>query len=249
MNIKQNRKNMRVDGRKPGEIRQIKITRRYISHAEGSVFIEVGNTRVVCTATVEEKIPPFLKGRGSGWITAEYDMLPRSAPQRIIRPQVTGKISGRFHEIQRLIGRSLRAVIDLEKIGERTIWIDCDVIEADGGTRTAAINGSFIALYDCFNSMIDNKVLEAMPIKSFLGAISVGMIDNELMVDLCFSEDSAAQVDMNVVMDSQGNFIEIQSSAEGRTFSNQEFNGMLELSVNAINQIIDLEKKVFLEKK
>ena len=249
MDIKQEAPKFRADGRKPEEIRQIKITRKYISHAEGSVFIEMGKTRLVCTATIEEKVPPFLKGKGSGWITAEYDMLPRSAPQRIIRPQVAGKISGRFHEIQRLIGRSLRAVIDLGKLGERTVWIDCDVIEADGGTRTAAINGSFIALYDCFNYMISNKLLDAMPIKSFLGAISVGMIDNELMVDLCFSEDSAAQVDMNVVMDSQENFIEIQSSAEGRTFSRKEFDGMLELSAQAIKEIIDLEKKVFLEKK
>ncbi len=249
MSINKDGQNLRSDGRRPDQMRQIKITRKYISHAEGSVFIEIGNTRVVCTATVEDKVPPFLKGKGSGWITAEYDMLPRSAPQRIVRPQVTGKISGRFHEIQRLIGRSLRAVIDLEKIGERTIWIDCDVIEADGGTRTAAINGSFIALYDCFNSMISNKAIEAMPIKSFLGAVSVGMINNELMVDLCFSEDSAAQVDMNVVMDSQGNFIEIQSSAEGKTFSRQEFDGMLELSVKAIKEIIEIEKKAFLEKK
>jgi ribonuclease PH len=247
--INSNEQKLRVDGRKPDQMRKIKITRKYISHAEGSVFIEIGNTRVVCTATVEDKVPPFLKGKGSGWITAEYDMLPRSAPQRIVRPQVAGKISGRFHEIQRLIGRSLRAVIDLEKIGERTIWIDCDVIEADGGTRTAAINGSFIALYDCFNSMISNKVIEAMPIKSFLGAVSVGMINNELLVDLCFSEDSAAQVDMNVVMDSQGNFIEIQSSAEGKTFSRQEFDGMLELSEKAIKEIIEIEKKAFLEKK
>lgn len=249
MKINSNEQKLRVDGRKPDQMRKIKITRKYISHAEGSVFIEIGNTRVVCTATVEDKVPPFLKGKGSGWITAEYDMLPRSAPQRIVRPQVAGKISGRFHEIQRLIGRSLRAVIDLEKIGERTIWIDCDVIEADGGTRTAAINGSFIALYDCFNSMISNKVIEAMPIKSFLGAVSVGMINNELLVDLCFSEDSAAQVDMNVVMDSQGNFIEIQSSAEGKTFSRQEFDGMLELSEKAIKEIIEIEKKAFLEKK
>ena len=240
---------LRQDGRKPAELRKIKITRRFISHAEGSVFFEVGNTRVVCTATVEDKVPPFLRGKNSGWITAEYDMIPRSAQQRIIRPQTAGKISGRFHEIQRLIGRSLRAVVDLKKIGERTVWIDCDVIEADGGTRTASINGSFIAMYDCFTSLVSKKVLDAMPITSFLGAVSVGMLDNEVITDMCFSEDSAAQVDMNVVMDSHGNFIEIQSSAEGKTFSRQEFDAMLDGSANAIMEIMDIQKKSFIEKK
>lgn len=240
---------LRQDGRKPGEIRKIKITRRFISHAEGSVFFEMGNTRVVCTATVEDKVPPFLRGKNSGWVTAEYDMIPRSAQQRIIRPQTTGKIGGRFHEIQRLIGRSLRAVVDLKKIGERTLWIDCDVIEADGGTRTASINGSFIAMYDCFSYLVSKKILDAMPITNFLGAISVGMVDNEVLTDLCFSEDSAAQVDMNVVMDSHDNFIEIQSSAEGKTFNRQEFDAMLDSSAAAIKEIMDIQKKSFIEKK
>lgn len=241
-----NSSKLRVDGRKFDQIRPIKITRKYISHAEGSVFIEMGNTRVVCTASIEDKVPPFLKGKGQGWITAEYDMLPRSAPQRILRPQITGKISGRFHEIQRLIGRSLRAVVDLTKIGERTIWIDCDVIEADGGTRTASINGSFIALYDSLKNLVDQKIIEQMPINNFLSAISVGIVQNQVMVDLCFYEDSNAQVDMNVVMDSSGNFIEIQSSGEGSTFSKSQFEEMLNLSVRSLWEIIDLEKKILL---
>jgi ribonuclease PH len=180
----------RIDGRKDDEIREIKITRNYISHTEGSVFIEMGNTRIVCTATVEDKVPKFLAGKGSGWITAEYDMIPGSAPQRIIRPQTLGRINGRTHEIQRLIGRSLRSIADLGKIGERTIWIDCDVIEADGGTRTAAITGSFIALFDCMHSMVDKKIIREMPIESFLAAVSVGMVNGNILVDLCFEEDS-----------------------------------------------------------
>jgi len=237
---------LRADGRKNDQIRPIKIARNYISHAEGSVFIEAGNTRVVCTATVEEKVPPFLKGKGKGWITAEYDMLPRASAQRIIRPQTTGKISGRFHEIQRLIGRALRAVVDLGRTGERTIWIDCDVIEADGGTRTASINGSFIALYDCMRNLVDRKVIDEMPINNFLSAISVGVVGGEVMTDLCFIEDSSAEVDMNVVMDSSGNFIEIQSTAEGATFSKQQFDELINLSIKSLQEIIEIEKKTLL---
>lgn len=241
-----NSSKLRIDGRKNDQIRQIKITRKYISHAEGSVFIEAGNTRVVCTATVDEKVPPFLKGKEQGWITAEYDMIPRSAPQRILRPQVAGRISGRFHEIQRLIGRSLRAVVDMTKLGERTIWIDCDVIEADGGTRTASVNGSFIALYDCLKNMVDRKIIEEMPINNFLSAISVGIVENEIMADLCFYEDSNAQVDMNVVMDSSGNFVEIQASAEKATFNKEQFDEMMDISTKSLWEIIEIEKKVLL---
>ena len=237
---------LRIDGRKSDQLRQIKITRNYISHSEGSVFIEMGKTRVVCTATVEEKVPAFLKNKGMGWVTAEYDMLPRSAPQRIIRPQVAGKISGRFHEIQRLIGRSLRAVIDLKRLGERTIWIDCDVIEADGGTRTAAINGSFIALYDCLRSLVSKRILEELPLNNFLAAVSVGIVNDEIIADLCFHEDSNAQVDMNIVMDSSGNYIEIQAGAEDGTFSREQFNKMIDISVPALNEIIAMEKKLLL---
>jgi ribonuclease PH len=234
----------RIDGRDKDQLREIKITRHYISHVEGSVFIEMGKTRIISTAIVEDKIPKFLTGKGSGWITAEYDMIPGSAPQRIIRPQTTGRINGRTHEIQRLIGRSLRSVVDLKKIGEKTVWIDCDVIEADGGTRTASITGSFIALFDCMRSMIDKKVIGSMPIDNFLAAVSVGIVDGEILVDLNFDEDSKAQVDMNVVMNSKGELIEVQSTAEGKPFSRESFNLMLEKASAAINEIIEIQKKI-----
>jgi len=234
----------RHDGRKNDEIRDIKITRKYISHADGSVFIEMGNTRIVCTATIEEKVPPFLRGKGKGWITAEYDMIPGSTPRRIIRPQASGRINGRTHEIQRLIGRSLRAAVDLDMIGERTIWIDCDVIEADGGTRTASITGSFIALFDSLQGMIENEIINEMPIESFVAAISVGIVDGKILTDLCFTEDSNAEVDMNVVANSKGNLIEVQSTAEGAPFSREQFDQMLEDASSAIEGIIELQKKI-----
>ncbi len=234
----------RIDGRENDQLREIKVTRNYISHLDGSVFIEMGKTRIVSTAIVEEKVPKFLAGKGSGWITAEYDMIPGSTPQRIIRPQTTGKINGRTHEIQRLIGRSLRAVVDLEKIGERTIWIDCDVIEADGGTRTASITGSFIALFDCISSMVNKRIIGSMPIRDFLAAISVGIVDDEILVDLCFDEDSRAQVDMNVVMSSKGELIEVQSTAEKEPFSRENFDIMLEKATGAINKITEIQKNI-----
>jgi ribonuclease PH len=234
----------RIDNRKNDRLREIKVTRNYISHADGSVFIEMGKTRIVCTATVEDKVPRFLAGKGSGWITAEYDMIPGAAPQRIVRAQTTGRINGRTHEIQRLIGRSLRAVVDLNKIGERTVWIDCDVIEADGGTRTASITGSFIALFDCMHSMIEKKIIDTMPIENFLAAVSVGIVDGEILVDLCFEEDSRAQVDMNVVMDSKGELIEVQSTAELSPFSREDFDKMLEKATSAIKEIVEIQKKI-----
>jgi len=234
----------RLGGRKNDEIRDIKITRKYISHSDGSVFIEMGNTRIVCTATFEDKVPQFLRGKKTGWITAEYDMIPGSTHRRVSRPQATGKIKGRTHEIQRLIGRSLRAAVDLDKIGERTIWIDCDVIEADGGTRTASITGSFIALFDCLQGMIDKKLIKEMPIESFVAAISVGIVDGKVMVDLCFNEDSKAEVDMNVVANSKDNLIEVQSTAEGAPFSRKQFDEMLEKAMQAIAGIIELQKKI-----
>lgn len=234
----------RIDGRKKDEIRKIKITRNYISHADGSVFIEMGKTRIVCTATVENKVPKFLAGKGSGWVTAEYDMIPGAAPQRIIRAQTAGRINGRTHEIQRLIGRSLRSVVDLNKIGERTIWIDCDVIEADGGTRTASITGSFVALFDCMHSMIERKIIDIMPVERFLAAVSVGIVDGEILVDLCFKEDSKAQVDMNVVMNSRDELIEVQSTAEVTPFSREDFDKMLEKATIAIKEIIEIQKKI-----
>ncbi len=234
----------RYDGRKNDEVRDIKITRKYISHADGSVFIEMGNTRIVCTATIEEKVPPFLRGKGKGWITAEYDMIPGSTPRRIIRPQASGRINGRTHEIQRLIGRSLRAAVDLDMIGERTIWIDCDVIEADGGTRTASITGSFIALFDSLQGMIENEIINEMPIESFVAAISVGIVDGKILTDLCFIEDSNAEVDMNVVANSKGNLIEVQSTAEGAPFSREQFDQMLGDASSAIEDITELQKKI-----
>ncbi len=234
----------RIDGRKDDEIREIKITRNYISHAEGAVFIEMGNTRIVCTATVEDKTPKFLAGKGSGWITAEYDMIPGSAPQRIIRPQTMGRINGRTHEIQRLIGRSLRSITNLKKIGERTIWIDCDVIEADGGTRTASITGSFIALFDCLHSLVNKKIISEMPIESFLAAVSIGIVEGNILVDLCFEEDSKAQVDMNVVMNSRNELIEVQSTAEITPFSREDFSRMMDKATAAIGEIINIQKKI-----
>jgi len=234
----------RIDGREKDEIRKIKITRNYISHADGSVFIEMGKTRIVCTATVEDKVPRFLAGKGSGWITAEYDMIPGAAPQRIVRAQTTGRIKGRTHEIQRLIGRSLRSVVDLNKIGERTIWIDCDVIEADGGTRTASITGSFIALFDCMHSLIERKIIDIMPVEDFLAAVSVGIVDGEILVDLCFKEDSKAQVDMNIVMNSRSELIEVQATAEVAPFSREDFDKMLEKAAAAIKEIIEIQKKI-----
>ncbi len=234
----------RIDDRENDQLREIKVTRNYISHADGSVFIEMGKTRIVCTAIAEDKVPRFLAGKGSGWITAEYDMIPGSAPQRIIRPQTVGRINGRTHEIQRLIGRSLRAVVDLDKIGERTVWIDCDVIEADGGTRTASITGSFIALFDCMRSMINRGIIDAMPIEDFLAAISVGIVDGNILVDLCFDEDSRAQVDMNVVMSSKGELIEVQSTAETEPFSREDFDKMMGKAAGAIGKITEIQKKI-----
>jgi ribonuclease PH len=234
----------RIDSRENDQLRGIKITRNYISHADGSVFIEMGKTRIVCTAIVEDKVPKFLAGKGSGWITAEYDMIPGSAPQRIIRPQTAGRINGRTHEIQRLIGRALRAVVDLGKIGERTIWIDCDVIEADGGTRTASITGSFIALFDCLHSMVEKKIIAEIPVESFLAAVSVGIVDGDILVDLCFDEDSRAQVDMNVVMNSKDELIEVQSTAEIKPFTREDFDSMLEKATSAIKEIIEIQKNI-----
>lgn len=237
----------RINGRSNDELRQVKVTRNYISHAEGSAFIEVGKTRVICTATVEEKVPPFQRGRGIGWVTAEYDMIPRSAQVRIIRPQTTGKIKGRTHEIQRLIGRSLRGVVDFQKLGERTIWIDCDVIEADGGTRCASITGGYIALFDCCRYLVEQKIITEMPVSDFLAAISVGIVNGEIMADLCFAEDSTAEVDMNVVMNSKGNLIEVQSTAENKAFSREDFNKLLDISMVSIEKLFLIQKKVLLE--
>jgi len=232
----------RIDGRKPYELRKIKIKRNYIEYAEGSVLIEVGKTKLICAASVEDRVPQFLRGQGSGWITAEYSMLPRSTPTRTIRDSTTGRIKGRTHEIQRLIGRSLRAVVELDKLGERTIWIDCDVIQADGGTRTAAITGSYIALHDCLNRLVSKKEIAIVPIIDFVAATSVGLFNTEILLDICFEEDSKAQADMNAVMTSKGEIVEIQITAEDKPLSKDIFQKMLEVAGEGIKKIIEIQR-------
>ena len=232
----------RLDGRDFDELRQVKITRRFLKHAEGSVLIEMGDTKVICSATLEDKVPPFLRNQGTGWITAEYGMVPRSTPERIVRESTRGRLGGRTHEIQRLIGRSLRAVVELEKIGERTLWMDCDVIQADGGTRTAAITGAYIALVDaCFDAKKNGLFVE-MPIKDYLAAVSIGRVDGKTLLDLTYSEDSKAEVDMNIVMTGDGRFVEIQGTAERSPFSKMEMNKFLALAKEGIGKLIRIEK-------
>jgi len=235
---------MRPDGRKNNEMREVKIHRNFIKTAEGSVMIEMGNTRVICTATIEDRVPPFMKDQKRGWITAEYSMLPRATPTRIIRESTTGRISGRTHEIQRLIGRALRSVVDLSYLGERTVWIDCDVMQADGGTRTAAITGSFICLADALGYALRNGLIEKTPIKEYLAAISVGVVNGEPRLDLCYSEDSIAAVDMNVVMTGNGRFVEIQGTAEGTPFSKDTLNSLIKLAEEGINSLIKIQKGI-----
>jgi ribonuclease PH len=229
----------RRDGRKSNQLRPVKITRKFIKSAEGSVLIEMGRTRVICTASIDDTIPPFLRGQGRGWITAEYGMLPRSSQSRIPRESIRGKVKGRTHEIQRMIGRALRAVVDLEAIGERTIIVDCDVIEADGGTRTASITGGFIALYDALRLM----ALEEAALKGSVAAVSVGIVDQRVLLDLDYSEDSRAEVDMNFVMDSGGQYIEIQGTAEGRVFGEKELDRMKRYAKAGVKRLISEQKR------
>lgn len=224
---------MRENNRKNNELRKIKVTNNYIMHPEGSVLIEFGNTKVICNATVEEKVPPFLKVKGSGWITAEYSMLPRATNTRNKRESITGKISGRSMEIQRLIGRALRSCVDLKKLGERTITIDCDVIQADGGTRTASITGGYLALELAVQKLLDNNLLEINPLISKVAAISVGKVGGELMLDLDYSEDCRAEVDMNIVMNNKYEYIEIQGTGEQSTFMYSELLDFLSLANEA----------------
>jgi len=235
---------MRNDGRKPGELRPVKITRNFIKHAEGSVLIEVGDTKVICTATLEESVPPFLRNKGIGWLTAEYAMIPRSSGQRIRRESSTGKVGGRTHEIQRLIGRSLRAVVDMAYLGERTFWIDCDVIQADGGTRTASITGAFIALADAIKDARERRLITVNPIKDYLAAISVGIIDGTPMLDLCYSEDSTAEVDMNVVKTGAGGFVEVQGTAEGEPFSVSQMDELMALAAQGVEGLVGVQKEL-----
>lgn len=235
---------MRPDGRKNNEIRMVKVQRNFIETAEGSVLISMGNTRVICTASIEDKVPLFLKDQKKGWITAEYSMIPRSTQTRTLRESIAGRISGRTHEIQRLIGRALRSVVDLSIIGERTIWIDCDVIQADGGTRTAAITGAFICLSDALKYALRNGLIEKMPLKDYLAAISVGIVNGEPRIDLCYLEDSAAEVDMNIVMTGSGRFVEIQGTAEGLPFSKTSLDNLIKLAEQGINNLISMQKKL-----
>jgi ribonuclease PH len=235
---------MRPDGRKDRDLRDIRVSRNYIETAEGSVLIELGGTRVICTASIEDKVPLFLKDQNKGWITAEYSMLPRSTQTRTIRESAVGRLSGRTHEIQRLIGRSLRSIVDLDLIGPRTFWIDCDVIQADGGTRTAAVTGSFLCLADAITYAINNNLIEKNPLKDYLAAVSVGIVNNTPLLDLCYEEDSIAEVDMNIVMTGSGNFVEIQGTAEGHPFSEDMMIRLLDLARTGIGKLIDLQKKL-----
>lgn len=233
----------RVDGRQPGDLRPIRITRNYTRHAEGSVLIEVGDTKVICTASVEDRPPQFLKGEGKGWVTAEYGMLPRATGVRTPREAARGKVGGRTHEIQRLIGRSLRAVVDLPALGERTIWIDCDVIQADGGTRTASITGAFIAMTDALHKLKEQGVISRMPVTDYIAATSVGRLKGELILDLCYEEDSAAEVDMNVVMTGSGRFVEVQGTGEEASFTRQDMDSMIDLAARGISALISSQKE------
>jgi len=230
----------RQDGRGLDKIRKVKITRDFIKYPEGSCLIELGNTRVICTASVEETVPPFLKGSGTGWVTAEYGMLPRSCATRIKR----NKDSGRTYEIQRLVGRSLRTITDMKQIGERTIWIDCDVIEADGGTRTASITGSFVALVDALAKTKKKGLISKIPIKDYVAATSVGIVNGSLLLDLCYDEDSKAEVDMNVIMTGSGKFIEIQGTAERQPFAKEDMDKMLGLAKIGIDELFSVQRKL-----
>ncbi|MEN2994272.1 MAG: ribonuclease PH [Thermodesulfovibrio sp.] len=235
---------MRPDGRRNDELRAIKIEKNFIKNADGSVLIQLGNTRVICTASIENKVPPFLKDQKKGWLTAEYGMLPRSTPTRMIRESTAGRVGGRTQEIQRLIGRALRAVVDLEKLGERTIWIDCDVIEADGGTRTASITGGYIALVEAIKKAMNLGIITENPIKESIAAISVGIVSGEPRLDLCYAEDSQAEVDMNIVMTESGKFIEIQGTAEIVPFSKEDLTQLLFLAEKGIKEIIKIIKNL-----
>ncbi|MDO8812515.1 MAG: ribonuclease PH [Gallionella sp.] len=233
---------MRPSQRLPHQLREIHITRNYTKHAEGSVLIECGDTKVICTASIEERVPPHKKGSGEGWVTAEYGMLPRSTHERMGREAAKGKQSGRTQEIQRLIGRSLRAVVDLKKLGERTIQIDCDVIQADGGTRTASITGAFVALHDAVSGLLGSGRIKETPLKDFIAAISVGIYQSVPVLDLDYVEDSACDTDMNVVMLGSGNFVEVQGTAEGHAFSRAEMDELLELAKSGIEQLIGMQR-------
>lgn len=234
----------RIDGRSYNELREVKIIRNYLKHPQGSVLIEMGETKVICTAMIDERVPPFIKGTGTGWITAEYSMLPGSTITRKIRESTRGKTEGRSQEIQRLIGRALRSVVSLEDLGERTIWIDCDVIQADGGTRTASITGAFVALADAFYKLYKEGTISHIPMNGFLSAVSVGVINDMPMLDLCYEEDSKAKVDMNVVMTGKGEFVELQGTGEKAPFSSKDLTELISLAQKGNEELIKIQKEV-----
>lgn len=232
---------VRADGRARDELRPVKITRDVNMHAEGSVLMEIGNTKVICTATIEDKVPPFLRGKGEGWITGEYSMLPRATAVRNQRESSRGKVGGRTHEIQRLIGRSLRSVVDLRALGERTIWIDCDVLQADGGTRTASITGAFIALSDALRKIEGNA-----SVKEYLAAVSVGIVQGAPLLDLDYGEDFAAEVDFNVVMTQSGKIVEVQGTAEGRPFTREQMGQLMDLAEKGIAELLEMQRNLLM---
>ena len=235
--------NMRVDNRKPDELRPLTIKRFFTKYAPGSVFVETGDTKVICTATIEENVPPHVKNTGEGWITAEYSLLPSATPVRTSRESARGRLTGRTHEIQRLIGRSMRSIIDLSLLKERTIWIDCDVVQADGGTRTVAITGSYIALMDAVKWMMNNNIIKENPVLNSIAAASVGVVNGIVLLDLCYAEDASAQVDMNIVMTGDGKFIEIQGTGEEYTFDDTQLEEMLKMAKKGILEITEIQKK------
>ena len=233
----------RIDGRNPDELRPVAISTGFQSFAEGSALIEAGKTRVLCAVSIEEKVPPFLRGSGTGWITAEYAMLPRATLTRSARDSEKGRISGRSHEIQRLIGRSLRAVADLASLGERSLLVDCDVLQADGGTRTAAITGAYVALYQALKGLKDMGILSEIPLKSGLAAVSVGIVQRKVLLDLCYEEDCRAEADFNVVMTAKGDFVEVQGTAENRTFSRDSLDMVLSVAESGIRQLLAAQQR------
>jgi ribonuclease PH len=230
--------------RAPGDLRPVTLTPHFLPHAEGSVLIEVGHTKVICTASIEDRVPPFLRGSGKGWVTAEYGMLPRATSTRTTREASQGKVGGRTMEIQRLIGRSMRSVVRLERLGERTIWLDCDVIQADGGTRTAAITGAFVAMVLAFGKLRQTDALTAIPVNDYVAATSVGIVGGMPLLDLAYEEDSKAEVDMNVVKTGDGRFVEIQGTAESEPFDRQALDGLLDLAASGIDRLIAAQRAI-----
>lgn len=232
----------RIDDRSPSQLRPVRLTVDYLDYAEGSVVIEAGKTRVLCAASIEEKVPPFLEGKGQGWVTAEYSMLPRATHTRSSRER-DGRVSGRTQEIQRLIGRSLRAAVDLDKLGPRTITLDCDVLQADGGTRTAAITGAYVALHRACSQLISKGVLSVHPVRTAVAAVSVGVVGGSILLDLCYEEDSRADVDFNVVMTAEHEFIEVQGTGEGGVFSHATMDSLVKLAEQGISELLEVQKK------